>query len=127
MLRSFWFDDRLAGAAEAVARTYAVVPAPRPTSSMTSTRERVETLFLVACCVSICDIFLSIRSYGVKMVVLLGVRLNSHVASYTNSVLNEAEDETILIRACLAVCWQVALHCWLIVERSLVGYSPMVA
>ena len=37
------------------------------------------------------------------MAILLGIRLNSHVASSTNSVLNEAEDETILIRAGLAV------------------------
>jgi hypothetical protein len=51
------------GAAEALARTYAVVPAPSPTSSMTSTRERVETPFLVACCVSIRDIFLDVGSY----------------------------------------------------------------
>jgi hypothetical protein len=28
------------------------------------------------------------------MVILLGIRLNSHIASSTNSVLNEAEDET---------------------------------
>ena len=53
----------MVGAAEALARTYAAVPAPSPTSSMTSTRERVETLFLVACSVSICDIFLEVRSY----------------------------------------------------------------
>ena len=59
-LRPFWFD--VVGAAEAVARTYAVVPAPSPTSSMTSTRERVEKRFLVARRVSICDIFLDVGS-----------------------------------------------------------------
>ena len=52
VLRPFWFDE-VVGAAEALARTYAVVPAPSPTSSMTSTRERVEKPFFVACCVSI--------------------------------------------------------------------------
>src|SRR6266704_4826461 len=62
VLRPFWVDEVL-GAAEALARTYAAVPAPSPTSSMTSTRERVEKLFLVACWVSICDIFLDVRSY----------------------------------------------------------------
>jgi hypothetical protein len=60
VLRPFWFD--VVGAAEAVARTYATVPVPRPTSSMTSTRERVEKLLLVACLVSICDIFLDVQS-----------------------------------------------------------------
>ena len=30
------------------------------------------------------------------MVVLLGIRLNSYVTGSANSVLNEAEDETIL-------------------------------
>jgi hypothetical protein len=29
---------------------------------MTSIRERVEKLFLVGCCVSLCDIFLDVRS-----------------------------------------------------------------
>ena len=52
VFRPFWLDD-VVGAAEALARTYAVVPAPSPTSSMTSTKERVETRFLVAFCVSI--------------------------------------------------------------------------
>jgi hypothetical protein len=61
VLRPFWLDE-VVGAAEAVARTYAVVPAPRPTSSMTKTRERVEKPFLVACCVSCCDIFLDVQS-----------------------------------------------------------------
>ncbi len=93
----------MVGAAEALARTYAAVPAPSPTSSMTSSRERVETPFLVACCVSICDIFLEVRSYGIKMVIFLGIRLNSHVRSWTSSVLDEPEDETMLIRACLVV------------------------
>ena len=40
---------------------------------------------------------------GMKMVILLGIRLNSHVRSWTSSVLDEAEDETMLVRACLAV------------------------
>ena len=61
VLRPFWFDE-VVGAAEAVARTYAVVLAPSPTSSMTSTRDLVEKPFLVACRVSICDIFLDVRS-----------------------------------------------------------------
>ena len=51
------------GAAEALARTYAAVPAPSPTSSMTSTKDRVEKLFLVGSCVVTCDIFLDARSY----------------------------------------------------------------
>jgi hypothetical protein len=62
VLRPFWFDE-VVGAAEALVRTYAVVPAPSPTSSMTSTRERVEMPFLVVCSVSICDIFLDVGSY----------------------------------------------------------------
>jgi hypothetical protein len=37
------------------------------------------------------------------MVILLGIRLNSHVASSTNSVLNRAKDEAIVIRSYLAV------------------------
>ena len=45
-----------------MARTYAVVPAPSPTSNMTSTKERVEKPFLVVCGVSVCDIFLDIKS-----------------------------------------------------------------
>src|SRR5207302_1954254 len=57
VLRPFWFDT-VVGAAEALARTYVAVPAPTPTSSMTSTRERVENLFLVGSCVATCDIFL---------------------------------------------------------------------
>jgi len=59
LFRPFWFDE-VVGAAEALARKYAAVPAPSPTSSMTSIRERVEKLFLVACCVSVCDIFLDV-------------------------------------------------------------------
>ena len=51
VFRPFWFE--VVGVAEALARTYAVVPAPSPTRSMTSTKERVETRFLVAFCVSI--------------------------------------------------------------------------
>ena len=50
----------MVGAAEALARTYAAVPAPSPTSSMTSIRERVEKLFLVGSCVVACDIFLDL-------------------------------------------------------------------
>lgn len=38
VLRPFWLD--VVRAAEALARTYAVMPAPSPTSSITSTRER---------------------------------------------------------------------------------------
>ena len=60
VLKPFWLDE-VVGAAEALARAYAVVPAPRLTSSMTSTRERVETRFLVDSCVSVCDIFLDIE------------------------------------------------------------------
>jgi hypothetical protein len=37
------------------------------------------------------------------MVIFLGIRLNSHVRSWTSSVLDEPEDETMLIRACLVV------------------------
>ena len=71
---------------------------------------------------------------GVKMVVLLGIRLYSHLTSSTNSVLNEAEDETILMRSCLAGCWRVAVYQLLVVSHwagvcrglvvcwSLVGY-----
>lgn len=40
---------------------------------------------------------------GMKMVILLGICLNSHDVLSTNSILSEAEDETILIRSCLAV------------------------
>src|SRR5439155_25811110 len=46
VLSPFWFEA-VVGAAEALARTYAAVPAPTPTSSMTSTRVRRETLFHV--------------------------------------------------------------------------------
>ena len=53
----------MVGAAEALARTYAAVPAPTPTSSTTSTRERVEKLFLVGSWVVACDIFLDVQSY----------------------------------------------------------------
>ena len=47
VLRPLWFDE-FVGAAAAVARTYATVPVPRPTSSMTSARERVEKFLLAA-------------------------------------------------------------------------------
>src|SRR5438309_10962006 len=56
VVRPFWFDEVL-GAAEAPARTYAAVPAPSPTRSMTSAMDRVEKRLLVVCVVSICDIF----------------------------------------------------------------------
>ncbi len=52
-----------------------------------------------------------------KMVILLGICLNSHITSSTDSVLNEAEDETILIRSCLAVCWRVAVYQLLVVSQ----------
>jgi hypothetical protein len=50
------------------------------------------------------------------MVILLGICLNSHVTSSTNSVLDEAEDQTILIRSCLAVY-----------ERLVVSHQPAVS
>ena len=59
VFRRFWFDEAV-GAAEAVARMYAVVPVPSPTSSITSTKERVEKPFL-ACRVSVSDIFLDMQ------------------------------------------------------------------
>jgi len=51
------------------------------------------------------------------MVIFLGICLNSHVRSWTGSVLDEPEDETILIRACPAVCWRVAVYQLLVVSH----------
>jgi hypothetical protein len=51
-----------------------------------------------------------------KMVVLLGIRLNSHVTSVEHSVSNAAEDETVPFKSCLAECWRVAAYWHLVVQ-----------